>query len=778
MKYGIRILHNNQRDLSTCVYFQIGEKIYMFNFGDGIQRIASQAKMKFGKVRSLFIPSLLPDHFLGLPGFYLTARDGIRASGNPFSFTVHGPEGFSDKLKDCSYIMGTLEGCGGVYEHSEEMKEFDDLCPQDPGLCVDVHQTNYFQDETVRVETTCNQGKNGGKILSYFVVPKQTRGKFLPQVAKKLGCNPKVHFKKLSLGEDVTLEDGTVIRSSQVVDEALPSESFIINFVPDSTFIDSVVSNPKYEAYFEENISTSTRLSIIYHSTQSWEIFTNEKYLEFMRKFGPNVKHVIDCKDLNTERNLRYKSMALAKQYQSICPRLYPLAPDNLIDFKEQNFHCVEEELKEFDIIFSEAGLRIELYPAKCAGVFNEDVITNKFLINEEEQKVIETISAMNQDARSTSEYLNSIDLANIIPEKTFTNEPEILFCGTISMKPTGTRCSSCIYLNIPGNKATKSEEEKYQTTPRNRFDNNYGIMLDCSEATYGQLYDHFQDKHILDQLLVNLRVVWITHMHGDHCMGLSKIFYERSLAIEKLFSQSEIEESPGEFIIYACVPYFLEDLIKDIPFVKVILTFKLNPETEKYFYNDDPAVAIECTPQNVEGCVPKSYEECLQNIQNMEDNFEPALKQFYSFLNEKLGIKRIYGVEAFHCYEAYGCMVEAEDWRILYSGDTMPNQNHLNYGQGITLLIHEATLENGLEEDAQKKNHTTTGQAIDIANKMNAWRVCLTHFSSRYVKVSEISEDHFKYKTMNAIDHLRLKLSDFEWAYRTLELYKPFYDL
>ena len=67
--------------------------------------------------------------------------------------------------------------------------------------------------------------------------------------------------------------------------------------------------------------------------------------------------------------------------------------------------------------------------------------------------------------------------------------------------------------------------------------------------------------------------------------------------------------------------------------------------------------------------------------------------------------------------------MVEGPDWKIFYSGDTKPNQNHQNYIQGVTLLIHEATLEDGMEEDALKKNHTTTGQAISIGQKAGTWR-------------------------------------------------------
>jgi ribonuclease BN (tRNA processing enzyme) len=40
---------------------------------------------------------------------------------------------------------------------------------------------------------------------------------------------------------------------------------------------------------------------------------------------------------------------------------------------------------------------------------------------------------------------------------------------------------------------------------------------MDCAEGSYGQLYDHFGVKEKVDETLEKLRVVFITHMHGDH---------------------------------------------------------------------------------------------------------------------------------------------------------------------------------------------------------------------------------------------------------------------
>ena len=90
--------------------------------------------------------------------------------------------------------------------------------------------------------------------------------------------------------------------------------------------------------------------------------------------------------------------------------------------------------------------------------------------------------------------------------------------------------------------------------------------------------------------------------------------------------------------------------------------------------------------------------------------------------------------VETDHCIESFGCLLDSPDFgRIFYSGDTRPCQNVLNYCQQIKLLIHEATLDDTLAEDAYLKRHTTFGQAIDLGVKCGAWRTVLTHFSPRY---------------------------------------------
>jgi ribonuclease Z len=52
------------------------------------------------------------------------------------------------------------------------------------------------------------------------------------------------------------------------------------------------------------------------------------------------------------------------------------------------------------------------------------------------------------------------------------------------------------------------------------------------------------------------------------------------------------------------------------------------------------------------------------------------------------------------------------------YSGDTMPCDALVKAGDGATLLIHEATIDDELPEVALAKGHSTFGQAIDVAQR------------------------------------------------------------
>ena len=71
----------------------------------------------------------------------------------------------------------------------------------------------------------------------------------------------------------------------------------------------------------------------------------------------------------------------------------------------------------------------------------------------------------------------------------------------------------------------------------------------------------------------------------------------------------------------------------------------------------------------------------------------------------------------------------------MVYSGDTRPCDALVAAGRGATLLIHEATFDDDLADDARAKRHSTRSEALDVAARMGAYRTLLTHLSQRYAR-------------------------------------------
>jgi ribonuclease BN (tRNA processing enzyme) len=136
-----------------------------------------------------------------------------------------------------------------------------------------------------------------------------------------------------------------------------------------------------------------------------------------------------------------------------------------------------------------------------------------------------------------------------------------------------------------------------------------------------------------------------------------------------------------------------------------------------------EKADTTDTRPLVVGGDKPQTKEE----IQAKIDNFEPlcALSQeMRAMLRQKMNIDQILAIEVDHCPQSYACLLYAKQNfgpgnKIIYSGDTQPVQNFINYAQGASLMIHEATLGVGNEEKANARKHTTTQQVMDLVDQI-----------------------------------------------------------
>ncbi|CAJ0761023.1 4346_t:CDS:2, partial [Entrophospora sp. SA101] len=76
----------------------------------------------------------------------------------------------------------------------------------------------------------------------------------------------------------------------------------------------------------------------------------------------------------------------------------------------------------------------------------------------------------------------------------------------------------------------------------------------------------------------------------------------------------------------------------------------------------------------------------------------------------DNLKLRELLPVEVIHCPSSYGlCIEHTDNWKIV------PCEELVRLGKNATLLIHEATFENDLAQEAKIKRHSTTEEAVQV---------------------------------------------------------------
>lgn len=218
---------------------------------------------------------------------------------------------------------------------------------------------------------------------------------------------------------------------------------------------------------------------------------------------------------------------------------------------------------------------------------------------------------------------------------------------------------------------------------------NGNAMLLDVGEGTVGQLLRSKQTNMGFGPILNCIKAVWISHPHADHHLGLLRLLSERSafgldpivlIAPPNLFRFLSEYCEVDTTLKGSYVPLDCRDIVKG----------KRNPLGEK--------------------------------------------------LHADLGITSCVSVPVAHCPNSFAVVIDGTAFgRVAYSGDCRPSLPFAEAGKDADLLIHEATFEDGMEEEAVLKKHCTVGEAMSIAHRMRAKAVALTHFSQRYPRIPKL---------------------------------------
>ena len=258
----------------------------------------------------------------------------------------------------------------------------------------------------------------------------------------------------------------------------------------------------------------------------------------------------------------------------------------------------------------------------------------------------------------------------------------ELIFTGTGSAIP-------CKHRNVTG---------KYL-----RMSNGNAMLLDVGEGTVGQLLRILKhrkrpsDRSLFDEFRSRIRgikAVWISHPHADHHLGLLRLITERLMLCQP-------DDEPLLIMAPPAIFQFLSE--------------------------------YELIDPRVQG----SYEPL--NCWDMQSGHKNPLE---SRLRRDLGITNCVSVPVAHCPHSYAIVMDDTAFgRLSYSGDCRPSHRFAQIGRGTDLLIHEATFEDGMEEEAVLKRHSTVGEALAIAQEMGAKSIVLTHFSQRYPRIPPLKK-------------------------------------
>jgi len=216
---------------------------------------------------------------------------------------------------------------------------------------------------------------------------------------------------------------------------------------------------------------------------------------------------------------------------------------------------------------------------------------------------------------------------------------------------------------------------------------------------------------------LRKLKCIFISHIHGDHHIGLAKV----------LSMRRQLNPPPTE-PIYVIANRFIHLYIRewsdleDLGLydkcghgVKTVLSEALHWKNVRE-YQSSGAWAVGGDESWLD----------LQQSQLEAGNMCRAL-----------GLQSFQTVDVYHRVRCYGCVLKHRDgWSIVFSGDTMPTSTLIHAGENATLLIHEATMADDQADLAVRKAHSTFGQAVGVGISMKAENILLTHFSARYPKL------------------------------------------
>ena len=728
---------------------------YLFNCGEDVHRLSIEHKIKRTKLQNVFITRLSWRNLGGLPCLAIS----LKAMGSN-AIHLYGPKELELFQKSLQVFLKreliNFDTPGSsVHDTSPPSGYSDDiitittveLLPRKEESPTESDSDSNNEEEAWQ-ESQGSRTKRPklmspprlGTVAAFICKLVDTRGKFNAQRATELGLPMGPLCKKLLAGESVPLPNGRIVHPSDVIGPEQRGPTFVVFECPHVGFIHSVTTHPQLQS--DAFTSTNQSLMLIVHMAPG-EVLRNEEYCRWVASFGENTKHLI-LNETQCPREVALRGMTKIQCHLHLMnPSVHhlPVIPDQKADGVS-----VFPFLPRGSVVVGKVLMKYHLKPVGSAGVdlsntlspMEEEVAERmaevRFSTSQPDQLPSfddsdhTTVTSAAEGSVHPTEENRSVDISETVanvaapPSNLRTLPPPHASIGKPPTLPVLTPDDALITFLGTG----ASNPSKYRNvsgillqTPTSG-----NLMLDCGEGTLAQLYKCFGDRQG-DDIIRNLRTVFVSHIHGDHHLGLISILQRRASLLRGADRRAA---GKSEKTVVVC-PWMVNKWLMEYCRMCERIEYQLVNSRE-----------LRACP------TPVSQLQTEVSIQT---------------------------VPVIHCKAAYGVVIQHQSgWKVVYSGDTRPCPALAEAGRDATLLIHEATFEDDMQSDAEAKKHCTISEALGIAQKMNPGFTILTHFSQRYPKVSTalLKEEYLTSKVAMAFDCMSVTLKELH----TLPTYLP----
>uniref|UniRef100_A0A5K3F869 ribonuclease Z n=1 Tax=Mesocestoides corti TaxID=53468 RepID=A0A5K3F869_MESCO len=733
---------------------------YLINCGEGTQRILTEHKSKASKIQHVFFTRMSWRHLSGLLGIALT----VRTAGVKRMF-VHGPPSVVELMKLTRHFAdaNTTE----VVQSDILQKPFLDSDFKITAFELDTKDTS-LEPRAKRVHL--DDTSQSQPIYAYLFQGLRLRNKLDP--AKCVACgipasvlhSPKI--RQLVDGQPLVLDDGKTISPQDVTIRAPSPRNLLVLECPHESYIPTLqqadqlfaaIRSPR-EGDPEEPGGLVPGVTLAVHFVPPG-LFESSAYQTFVARLDQcgqraeegeaeeaggaqscGVHHlVVDGSDARPVcppvTGIYGQSVVLNTHFD---PAVYPQLVDLCSVEAKPDLSAVEAFSR---VVYAQPMLRYFLRPHSgfstehCVALDAQDLIQQAFDPLYVSQAEADTAFAeMRREIDVAIDKRTRGDVKSRLDDLDW---PEFTFLGTASSSPSKYRNISAILVRLSPNDC---------------------ILLDCAEGTLNQLYA-LHGAAETHRLLRGLRLVLITHMHADHHGGVITI-------ARKVY---DLTHNTAGLPVLAPPPFW--------KWVNSYTTFfggenrvRLFPITRVYEAPDLASTAADGT----DACDP------IWRLRDTSEDLVFDWTKILSDLHLKVEPVRVPHTGTSWAYvlsrvvdgggEAAAAAVEGPTWKVVYSGDTPPCSQLAEAGRDCDLLIHEATMADGYEEQAVAARHSTTSEAIGIGRMMRAKFILLTHFSQRFSRLP--SFDTFQEDIAPAFDFMRVKFRDL-WK---LPYFLPYY--